>query len=59
MENKVICGCFNVTVDDVKKHIENGVSTFKEIQELTKMGTECPPCAETSEKAFKELLANK
>ena len=29
----VVCCCFNVTKDDIKKHIENGVKTFEELQD--------------------------
>lgn len=56
MENKELCCCFNVTVNDIKEQIEEGVSTFKELQDKTKIGTSCPPCAVEAEKVFIELL---
>lgn len=56
MEDKVICCCFNVKESDVKKAIDNGVKTFKELQELTSMGTECPPCTKASEEYFNKVI---
>ncbi len=59
MENKVLCCCHNVTLEDVKKHISEGVSTFDELQEKTKIGTDCPPCKEENLEIFKTLLQEK
>lgn len=59
MEEKVLCCCHNVTEKDVKKHIENGVKEFSKLQELTGIGTDCPPCTVSSEEAFNELLKSK
>lgn len=59
MENKELCCCHNVTVNDVKKQIEKGVTTFQELQEKTKIGTDCPPCKESNEKVFEMLLNEK
>ena len=56
MEDKEVCCCHNVTVNDVLKHIQEGVRDFKPLQEKTKIGTDCPPCKEDNELLFKELL---
>lgn len=56
MENKVICECFNVSTNDIKNAIKSGIKTFKDLQDKTNIGTECPPCTENSEKIFIELL---
>ena len=56
IENKVLCCCFNVTEQDVKDAIKDGVKTFEELQKRTQIGTECPPCTKASEEYFiKEL----
>lgn len=57
MEKEVLCCCHNVTLEDVKKHIKNGVSSFATLQEITKIGTDCPPCKEKNEELFKTLLS--
>ncbi len=56
MENKSLCCCHDVTLNDVMKQIENGVTTFEELQDKTGIGTDCPPCKENNEKLFYELL---
>ncbi len=58
MEKKILCGCHNVTLDDVKAQIELGVRKFKELQDITNIGTDCPPCTEQNEKIFNDLLLN-
>lgn len=56
MENKVLCECFNVTEEDVKNAINDGVTTFEELQKKTSMGTECPPCTIASKAYFEEMI---
>jgi len=58
MEKEILCGCNNVTLDDVKEQIKQGVDSFYDLQEITKIGTDCPPCKEKNEKLFQELLDN-
>lgn len=59
MEKEVLCCCHNVTLKDVKKQIKLGVNNFEQLQEITKIGTDCPPCRENNEKLFNELLSEK
>jgi bacterioferritin-associated ferredoxin len=56
MEKEVLCCCHNVTLEDVKEQINNGVSSFAELQQITKIGTDCPPCKEQNEELFKKLI---
>ena len=56
MEKEVLCGCHNVTLEDVKNRIKLGVRNFNDLQEKTKIGTDCLPCREKNEKLFEELL---
>ena len=56
MENKQVCCCHNVTVNDIKKQINEGVRDFETLQEKTKIGTDCPPCKEENAILFKKLL---
>lgn len=59
MENKVLCECHNVTLEDVKEQIKLGVNSFEELQRKTNIGTDCPPCSENNSKLFKNLLNEK
>jgi bacterioferritin-associated ferredoxin len=59
MEDKVLCGCHNVTLEQVKKQISEGVSTFEELQKNTNIGTDCPPCKEDNLILFNQLIKEK
>lgn len=56
MGNKVICGCFNVTLMDMEDAIGNGIESFKVFQDETGIGTGCPPCLESNESLFNKIL---
>ena len=58
MENSdVICACLNLTIEDMKKAIKDGASSFEEIQEATELGSVCGACIDDARKAAEELLA--
>jgi len=54
---KVICSCYNVTVKDLKKAIENGAESFKDVKEATKVSTSCKKCKDNAKSIVKKLLA--
>jgi NAD(P)H-nitrite reductase large subunit len=56
---KVICGCMNVTEQDIKIAIKNGANSFEEVQAMTKVGTGCGNCVENNNKLVDELLLTK
>jgi len=40
-----VCNCKNVTIDDIKNVINNqNAKTLRELQDMTKAGTECRHC---------------
>jgi Fe-S cluster assembly protein NifU len=56
-EDKIICTCLNVTKDDIKIAVfENGVNTFEELQEYTKISTSCGECEEEARSLLEEFL---
>jgi len=57
MDNdKVICGCTNVTVQNLRDAIENGAKSFEEVQSITKVGTGCGKCVDSVKVLVDELL---
>jgi NAD(P)H-nitrite reductase large subunit len=56
-ENQVVCGCFNVTAQDIVKAIKNGAKSFEEVQVVTKVGTGCGKCVESNKAFVAQLLA--
>ncbi|AOR24126.1 (2Fe-2S)-binding protein [Clostridium taeniosporum] len=57
MDNdKVVCTCINVTVQDLKDAIKNGAKSFEEVQEVTSVGTGCGACVDSVKVIVDELL---
>jgi len=57
--NKVVCGCFNVTLQDLNNSIKNGANSFEEVQVATKVGTACGKCVHSNKKLVNKLLLTK
>ncbi|MFT8313815.1 MAG: (2Fe-2S)-binding protein [Clostridium sp.] len=57
--NKVVCGCFNVTEQDLNNAIKNGAKSFEEVQAVTKVGTGCGRCVESNKALVDKLLLSK
>ena len=55
-ENQVVCGCFNVKVQDMIQAIKNGASSFEDVQAVTKAGTGCGGCVAGNKALVAELL---
>lgn len=55
-DDKVVCGCINVTVKDIKDSIKNGAKSFEEVQEATSVGTGCGNCVESVKELVDQLL---
>lgn len=57
--NKVVCGCFNVTEQDIRNAVNGGAKSFEEVQAITKVGTGCGGCIVKNEDLVNELLIRK
>jgi bacterioferritin-associated ferredoxin len=55
-DDKVVCGCINVTVKDLKDAIKNGAKSFEDVQEATNVGTGCGSCVDSVKVLVDELL---
>ena len=56
-DNTVVCGCFNITVNDIKEAIRSGITTYEALQEETNISTECPGCKDVTLPLFQTLLS--
>lgn len=54
--NKVVCGCFKVTEEDIKTVIKNGAKSFEEVQAITKVSTGCGNCTHGVKKLVDDLI---
>ena len=57
--NKVVCGCFKVTIQDLNNAIKNGAKSFEEVQAATKVGTGCGNCVDSNKTLVDQLLLTK
>lgn len=55
-KKKVICPCYHVTKGDIKKAIDDGASSFKEVKKATKVSKGCGKCKKKAKKLTKKLL---
>ncbi|MBD7910598.1 MULTISPECIES: (2Fe-2S)-binding protein [Clostridium] len=58
-ESKVVCGCFNVTEEDIKNAVKMGANSFEEVQAATKVGTGCGRCVDNNRALVNNLLLQK
>ncbi len=56
--NRVVCGCYKVTAQDIVNAVDNGARSFEAVQKATKIGTGCGNCVEGN-KAIVEYLVRK
>ena len=47
-----LCSCYKITKSDVKNHIKNGITDYKELQKITKIGSSCSDCKKKTKKKF-------
>jgi nitrogen fixation protein NifU and related proteins len=50
--SKVICECLNVTDHDIEEEVLEGVTSFEQLQERTKISTGCGKCKGEATEAF-------
>lgn len=55
-DNKIVCGCFKITEQDLKNAIKNGAKSFEEVQAIIKVGTGCGRCVEINRELVNQLL---
>jgi len=55
-ENEVICKCLDVTIEDIKMEVLEGVKDFNTLQERTKVGTGCGKCIPEVRKVFTKFI---
>ncbi len=55
LKNRLVCECFDIYVDDIKKALKNGASTFEELEESMRLGVLCSGCVNDSKNIIKQL----
>lgn len=55
-EAKIICQCMNVTDHEIEEAVLEGVRTYLELQEHTKLGTVCGQCQDEAREFLKTYI---
>lgn len=55
-EEKIICPCYKIIKGDIKRAVENGAVSFKEVKKVTKVSKACGKCKKKAKKLTKKLL---
>ena len=58
-KNAKVCYCFNVTIGDIAKAIEDGADSLGAVQKATKAGAGCGRCSSNVETITLKLLEEK
>ena len=53
-ENEIICECLNVTEHDIEEEVLEGVTSFEQLQDRTKIATGCGKCKEKAIATFEK-----
>lgn len=55
-EARLVCQCMNVTDHEIEHAVLDGVRTYYELQERTKLGTVCGQCKEEASRLLKDYF---
>lgn len=55
----IVCTCLGLTVGDLKRAIDDGATTFEEVQAITDVGNVCGVCIEEVREIVEHLLDSK
>lgn len=55
MKNRLVCECYDIWVEDIKKALENGADTFEDLERSMRLGVLCSACIGDSKKVIEEL----
>lgn len=57
--DKLVCNCRRVTNGMVKEAVDNGATTFEEVQKVTGASTGCKRCRENIERLVEFFVSEK
>ncbi len=55
MKNRLVCECYDIWVEDIKKALENGADSFEDLERSMRLGVLCSACIGDSKKVIEEL----
>lgn len=55
MKNRLVCECYNIWVEDIKKALENGADSFEDLERSMRLGVLCSACIGDGKRVIEEL----
>lgn len=55
MKNRMVCECYDITVDKIEKALRNGASGFDDLKKSMKLGVLCSACIGDAKKVIEQL----
>ena len=57
MENRMVCECYGIRVDDIKAAIQNGDDSFEKLERKMRLGVMCGACVRDAKEVIEVLKA--
>ena len=57
--DKIVCNCYSITNGGIKEAVDNGATTFEEVQKVTGASTGCKRCRENVERLVEFFVNEK
>lgn len=57
--DKAICRCRKVYYSDLEAAVNNGATTFEEVQEVTRVGKGCGRCKKQAQEITEHIISQK
>ena len=57
MENRMVCECYDIRVEDIKAAMQNGDDTFEKLERSMRLGVMCGACVKDAKEVIEILKA--
>jgi bacterioferritin-associated ferredoxin len=55
MNNRLVCECYNIWVNDIKEALDGGQNSFEDLEKSMKLGVMCSACIGDAKKVIAQL----
>lgn len=55
MKNRLVCECYNIWAEDIKKALEEGAKSFEDLEKSMRLGVLCSACIKDSKLVIEEI----
>ncbi len=55
MKNRMVCDCYGITVEDIKKELLKGATSFEDLERTMHLGVMCSACTGDAKRVIEAL----